>query len=487
MFHSLRSRMMIIIFVTFFVPVCICAFFLIAEMEHALYQEKQNKLFGVARILDEHLQGSYQDMLPQQADRQSMIEYLNRQLRDYTDEVASAYPGIGVGYYDRELDAIITYGPSDVYQDKVGLSIGAGHEGRQVMETGQPMVQKGDLVRGNVMNAMVPMIREGQVIGYIWANELAQDIENQIFSIERHIYGTIAVGLIIGIFFVMVIVDKLVRDIEKVKGGVLDLRKDLTHPVARPAGEIGEIAEAINCVVKDIAIRKQLEEKVMRAEQLAAIGEMAAGLAHEIRNPLMSIKGFAELIQEDDDGKFHNYVNVIIRESQKISRLTEKLMCLSKPIDVGSALVDVNLVLLEAIDVVENEARHKGIEIKSSLAHSMPEIFINQEQLGQIFINLLMNAMQAIKKDGKIMVASHITGQEVQISIEDNGCGIAPENIDKIFNPFFTTKETGTGLGLTVVYQLVEQWKGKIYVNSTIGKGSIFTIVLPVGGEADVC
>lgn len=487
MFRSLRSRMMMIIFVTFFVPVLICAFFLIAEMEHALYQEKQSKLFGIARILDEHLQGSYNDMLQHQEDRQSKIEYLNQQLRDYTDQVAAAYPGIGVGYYDRELDAIITYGPSENYQDKVGLSISASHEGRKVMETAQPMVQKGDLVRGNIMNAMIPIIRDNSVIGYIWANELTQDIENQMSSIERHIYGTIAVGLSVGIFFVIIIVDQLVNDIEKVKGGVLGLRKDLTHPIAKPAGEIGEIAEAINSVAKDLATQKQLEEKVMRAEQLAAIGEMAAGLAHEIRNPLMSIKGFAELIQEECDEKFHNYVSVIIRESQKISRLTEKLMCLSKPIDVDIALVDVNLVLLDAIDIIDNEARHKGIEIKSDLAHSMPEVFINQEQLEQVFINLLMNSMQAIQKNGKIIISSCTTGQKVKISIEDNGCGIAPENIDKIFNPFYTTKENGTGLGLTVVYQLVERWKGKIYVNSTVGKGSVFTIELPVGGENDVC
>lgn len=484
-FRSLRSRLMLIIFITFFVPVLICSFFLISEMENALYQEKQNKLFGIAHVMDKHLQGAYK--LPeQQGDRAGKINYLNEQLRDYTDKIAASYPGIGVGYYDKELDAIITYGPSEKYQDKVGLTISNNHEGRYVMETGQPMVQKGDLVRGNIMNAMIPIIRDNVVIGYIWANELTQDIENQINSIERHIYGTIVLGLIGGIFFVIGIVDRLLADIEKVKGGVLGLRQDLSHPIAKPTGEIGEIADAINLVVKDIATKKKLEEKVMRTEQLAAIGEMAAGMAHEIRNPLLSIKGFAELIQEECDERFRKYVNVIIREAQKISRLTEKLMDLAKPIDVDITLVDVNMVLLDAIDIIDNEARHKGIDVKSNLGHSMPDVLLNQEQLEQVFINLLMNAMQAIRENGEIMVSTKAVDQEIKVYIEDNGGGIAPEHIDKIFNPFFTTKETGTGLGLAVVYQLLEGWKGKIIVDSTVGKGTKFTILLPVGGEFDV-
>ena len=121
-----------------------------------------------------------------------------RKLAGYTDLVAQAYPGIGVGYYDRELDAIITYGPSKIYADKVGLPISASHEGRIVMNTGLPRIQEGDLVRGPIMNAMHPVVRNHQVIGYIWANELTVDIEAQLSSMLWQIAWTILACLIIG-------------------------------------------------------------------------------------------------------------------------------------------------------------------------------------------------------------------------------------------------------------------------------------------------
>jgi hypothetical protein len=173
---SLRSWLLILVIIVAGLPVLLSSYYIVNTVTRGMVEEKQQKLFGATKMLDYYLAGTYDDILKknnaQNADKATKIKILNQELRTYTNDVARAYPGIGVGYYCQELDAIITYGPSDIYDDKVGLPISTNHEGRIVMTTGVPRVQEGELVRGQIMNAMSPVIRNNVIIGYVWANEL---------------------------------------------------------------------------------------------------------------------------------------------------------------------------------------------------------------------------------------------------------------------------------------------------------------------------
>ena len=166
---SLRNRLFLLLFIVAGIPIVLSGYSIARTAVDAMVAEKQQKLFGAARMLDQHLTGTYVDILQrheaQNLSREAKISLLNSELAQFTDAVSQAYPGIGVGYYNRELDAIITYGPSNIYADKVGLPIGNSHEGRIVMATGVPRIQEGDLVRGQIMNAMHPLVRGQTVIG----------------------------------------------------------------------------------------------------------------------------------------------------------------------------------------------------------------------------------------------------------------------------------------------------------------------------------
>ena len=157
---SIRFRLIVILLFAVTVPILLTSYFMTGQAESALLSEKEAKLYGYARLLDRYLEGTYNDILAKydalEAERDVKIKVLNRALRDYTDEVASTHPGLGIGYYSKELDAILTYGPSDEYDHTVGQSIFPGHQGYTVMETGEEMVQIRDLVRGANMNCMVP-------------------------------------------------------------------------------------------------------------------------------------------------------------------------------------------------------------------------------------------------------------------------------------------------------------------------------------------
>ena len=489
--QSLRARLLLLIMLIVAVPVFMAGYFLTITAEKALLAEKESKLFGAAMILDKALVGNYQDILKKynltDGTKNEQVAALNHELTKITDQVASAYPGIGVGYYSKELDAILTYGPSETYGETVGVAIGESHEGRVVMDTGLPRVQEGFLVRGLIMNAMYPVIRDKQVIGYIWANEMTVDIRQQIGTMNKKIFFLVLAGLIIGILGVAHVVDKVVADVDRIKTGLRTIRGNFPHTLPLMPGEIGEIATAINDLVVDLTEKKKLEEQVQHAERLAATGEIAASLAHEIRNPLMAIKGFAQLLKETQDpAETEEYSDIIVKETDRMNRLIEQLLCLARPPSSVEVPVDVTAVLDNTLLLIESRARRSHIEVQRSFERKIPPVIADCENLKQVFLNLLINAMQAMDSGG-IMSTSVVYRPEeksIQIRIADTGLGIQPEVIQKLFDPFFTTKENGTGLGLSVAQRFVRNWGGEITVDSTVGTGSTFTITLPeAGGE----
>ena len=485
---TLKSRLFLLLFLVAGLPIVLAGFSIARTAVDAMVSEKQQKLFGAARMLDLYLVGTYDDILQrhqaQNASREEKIAILNRELAAYTDIVAQAYPGIGVGYYNRELDAIITYGPSKVYGDKVGLPISNSHEGRIVMGTGIPRVQEGDLVRGPIMNAMHPIIRDHRVIGYIWSNELTVAIQDQLDSILWQIAWALLAGLIIGSIGVIKVVGGLAADVESVTCGLRKIREDITCRIDPPHGEVGEIAMAINDMAQTLEQKQKLEERVQHADRLALIGEMAAGLAHEIRNPLMAIKGFAQLQDENTTLQEHReYNEIITREVDRMNHLIEQLLYFSRPsaADMQSP-VQVNDALKNTLMLVEMRSRFTNVVFEVDLAPVLPNVTANEEQLEQVFLNIIINALQAMDNNGLLRVATHFDPdlRQVRVAISDSGPGIAEENLGKLFDPFFTTKETGTGLGLSVAHHLMAVWGGSIAVESTLDSGSTFTLIFPL-------
>jgi two-component system sensor histidine kinase HydH len=490
--ETLRNRLLLLIILVAGIPFVFSGYLIARTSINAMVAEKQQKLFGAARMLDTQLAGSYEDILRRRgaetSDRQVKVEILNNELARFTDTVAQAYPGIGVGYYSLDLDAIITYGPSDIYADKVGLPISETHQGRIVMATGIPRVQEGDLVRGQIMNAMHPIVRDGRVIGYAWANELTANIIAQINAIIWQIAGAILLCLIIGGAGVALVINHLAADIEGINLGVRRIREDLSYRLDPPQGEVGEIASAINEMAQALAVKKELEAQVQRADRLSLIGEMTAGMAHEIRNPLMAIRGFAQLQGEDTTApEQKEYNEIIVREVDRMNQLIEQLLYFSRPTLARITYVNVNDVLKNTLMLVEMKAKVTRTIFQVDTEPELPRVRANEEQLEQVFLNILINAIQAMEKEGVIQIVSRLQPDplQVRVSITDSGSGISPENMDKLFDPFFTTKETGTGLGLSVANHIMEIWSGSISVESMVGKGSTFTLVFPVTGDED--
>ncbi|MFC1724820.1 PAS domain S-box protein [candidate division KSB1 bacterium] len=244
----------------------------------------------------------------------------------------------------------------------------------------------------------------------------------------------------------------------------------------------GKVDRAL-CLIEDTTKSVKLERQLIRTERLASVGIFASGIAHEINNPAFAILGMAEtIIEEKDLGKITEYAEKIRDNIIEISDIVKQLSRYTSPDSaMGVSFVNINDILNDAAKMIEKSKEASDIEFITEFK-DLPQIEANQLEMHQIFFNILSNSIDAIKDYGKIKIVTGTLNENLEIKISDTGDGIAPENIDKLFDPLFTTKDPGkgTGLGLNIVYRLVTKYKGTIDVKSSPGKGTTFVITLPI-------
>jgi signal transduction histidine kinase len=230
---------------------------------------------------------------------------------------------------------------------------------------------------------------------------------------------------------------------------------------------------------------EQAQYQLIRTEKLAALGQLAAGVAHEINNPLGTITIYAHILlksMEADDPRREDMA-LIISEANRTKGIVQGLLSFARETKLKPGETDVNELLEDTLGLLVNQSLFQNIKIKKGFTRDLPTIFADATQLKQVFLNIILNAAQAMEGKGDLAIATSLDKNHIRIRIRDTGPGIPPEQVGKLFDPFFTTKEKGTGLGLAISYGIIEKHSGKINVQTELGKGSTFTISLPVGDD----
>ncbi|MEO0233966.1 MAG: ATP-binding protein [candidate division WOR-3 bacterium] len=255
----------------------------------------------------------------------------------------------------------------------------------------------------------------------------------------------------------------------------LDEEKALINAIANHFGYVLERQK----IEKD---RNDLHNQLLHADRLATIGQLVAGVAHEINEPLASILGFAQLIKKSDiPEQVRSDNEKIIKSALHAREIIKKLMFFAKQMPPQKVEVDLNETIKETVYFLESHLIRSSIELNLKLSPDIPKVVADPSQLYQVIVNLTVNAIQAIKGNGILKIETFSDEDYVYFTIEDNGIGMDKETMDKIFIPFFTTKKDGTGLGLSVVHGIITNHNGKIDVESEPGKGTKFTVKLPYG------
>ncbi len=358
-----------------------------------------------------------------------------------------------------------------------------------------------------------------EIIGSVRVGISLARVNQQINGLKRAAFGLTFFVIIIGILVAFLLLRVIVRPIEKLVLGTQKIAKgDLSYRVeVKSKDEIGDLAFAFNEMAEELKksrdriedYSKTLEQKVeertkqlkeaqtqlIQSAKMVAVGQLSAGIAHEINNPLAGILGYSQFILNksrrtdfnfEDFRNCRDYLKHIERESQRCKKIVESLLSFSRRSTDAFQLLDVKSVMETTLSILKHPLELQNIKIETRyLSSEIPLIMGNANQLQQVFTNLIINAQHAMPEGGELKIDVEVTrGDEnkfLRIALQDTGCGISKENLEKIFDPFFTTKQNreSIGLGLSISYQIIQQHKGRILVESEVGKGSTFTLILP--------
>jgi PAS domain S-box-containing protein len=267
----------------------------------------------------------------------------------------------------------------------------------------------------------------------------------------------------------------------------------LTHLLISPVVDQSGTIVGYFGVHRDITEQRLLEHQLFQAQKMESIGTLAAGIAHEVGNPLTSISSLVQVVQRTSDDDFtKEKLELIKHQVTRISKIIRDLVDFSRPSTYEVQLTDINKSIRQAVDIVRVGKKSKSIHFDLQLDAALPSIHLVPDQVEQVLINILINAVDAVfevqqveQREGRVTVSSHADNEHVKVTIDDNGKGMSEEQVEKIFEPFFTTKGVGegTGLGLWVSYGIVKSFHGEIRVESRVGSGSSFIILLPLHSD----
>lgn len=417
-------------------------------------------------------------------------------LTQLTEAALAGYQGIEGGFYAAAGDSLIGYAYPTYQGTGKKTDVPAAEEetirrvARRAFKEGSVIIEQADAARDVILFYARPVLAGGRPEGALWLMHRLPGV--RAIAAPLYGWGLIALlALVAGIAaWSGLTVRRLSRGIENIETGLLAMEQDLRAEIGRQGGaELGRIAAAINRLGR--ALREQreredrLEADLRRVDKLAALGRLVAAVAHEVRNPLASIRLKVErsIKAIDDPQRLSQNFDIIQAEIDRLDHLVNRLLQLSKPIQLHLAPIDLNCFVADRLELYRARAESQRGEIifdPGPLAGPVP---VDQDRLGQVLDNIVTNALEALPPEGgRVRVSTAAMQgrpQRVALTLTDTGIGIPPSEINRLFEPFFTTKDNGTGLGLFLAAEIVHAHGGDITLESQPGTGTTVQVILP--------
>jgi two-component system NtrC family sensor kinase len=367
----------------------------------------------------------------------------------------------------------------------------------QVLVKGQRWIDRAYVVNNWYIAAYEPIkdIKD-EIIGILYVGILEEKFMDMRKKTIAVFLGITVVGMATALIVSTFLANSVLQPIKHLVFASQQLAKgNLEYEVKlKSKDEIGKLGETFNIMAsslkeRDERLKEYTQQQIMKSERLATLGQLAAGVAHEINNPLGAVLMYAHLSLEEMEAEDPRRKNLekAIGEATRCKDIVRGLLDFARQTEPKVEESDVNEILKRTLSLLENQALFQNVKITKALSPSLPKAMMDGSQIQQVFTNIILNAAEAIDGEGELTVATRMTpdGESIEIEFTDTGCGILQENLEKMFDPFFTTKEVGngTGLGLAVSYGIVARHKGTIDVKSKPGKGSTFVVRLPLKME----
>ncbi|MBA7611236.1 Adaptive-response sensory-kinase SasA [subsurface metagenome] len=362
----------------------------------------------------------------------------------------------------------------------------------QVLIEGNPWIGRAFVVNNWYITAYEPIRNiKDDIIGILYVGVLEEKFVDMRKRTLLTFLGITFAGILLAFAISNILANSITKPIRNLVSASLKLAKgDLSHRVeGMPEDAIGELGKAFNSMAdaieeRDEQLKEYVKKKIMKSERLAMIGQLAAGVAHEINNPLGSILIYSHLLLEDLEEKDTQRENLekIVNQATRCKEIVKGLLDFSRQTEPEMNQKDINKIVNEVLSLVERQVMFQNIKVTKKLSKSLPMVMLDEAQIQQVFMNIVLNAVEAIEGQGELIIETTSNGEFIETKFIDTGCGISEQNIEKLFEPFFSYKKKGhgIGLGLAISYGIIKKHNGEIIVKSEVGKGSSFTIRLPL-------
>ncbi|MEW6697969.1 MAG: ATP-binding protein [Bacillota bacterium] len=490
-FRSLKFEIIFIVAVLLLIPLMIMIFDIkfLSRTDDVLVQELENKLTRISERMRDEIQSQVTNELKENPELDVSFA-LRTSFERRAEPIVDINKGVRLGLYIVEQDKIFTEG----YLHKTRPPGGESPYDREkrifnetvdgikaVVAGGAPISKLGKTWDDRFLEYLVPIYVDTKLVAVVFAQERMHPVFAESAKARQVIQiFTIAI-FIFGVGATLFSLISWVRSVGHIKDGLIKLESNLNNQLPDMPGEMGQITRAINKMAASLTEKEQMAEELRRSEYLSALGRFVTDIAHELRSPVSIIQTTVELMepQARNQTEMRECLAMIQKQLDRHNHLTTELLNFGSPAQIKREVIDLRELVNSVTKPVKPLLQKNKIILKVAHSEELPLVKGDQEKLTQTFLNLIMNAVQAMPGGGTLSIKTFVKGDTLCVEIADTGKGIQQEDLKKIFNPFFTTKKGGSGLGLAISKKILESHGGTINVESLPEKGATFTICLP--------
>lgn len=489
--NSFRFQVVAIVSVLLLVPVMVMVFDIIflAKTDDVLVQDLETKLTRIVDRMSNQIQTQVTFQLKEDPERDLSIA-LVRSFEEVTEPIIDINKNVRLGLYIVKNEDIYTQGflhknsppgGESPYSRELRIYNETADGIKAVVAGGVPISKLGKTWDDRFLEYLVPIRVDSKIVAVVWAQERMHPVFAESAKARQVIIVLTMIILGFGIGATLLSVLSWVRKVGRIKDGLINLEKDLNNSLPEMAGEMGQITRAINRMAANLNEKEHMAEQLRRSEHLSELGRFVADIAHELRSPVSIIQTTVELMEPrvKNQTDLKECVDMIQKQLDRHSRLTTELLNFGSPIPVRMEPFDLRELTRTVVAQAEQLLRKSNVEIKIVNSNIIPYIKGDQEKLTQTFMNLIINAIQAMPSGGTLTIENFVRENTACVSFADTGEGIKPEFLSHIYQPFFSKKAGGSGLGLAISKKIVESHGGTIQVENLPQSGAKFTICFP--------
>ncbi|WP_003544474.1 ATP-binding protein [Desulfotomaculum nigrificans] len=423
------------------------------------------------------------------------VKILGDAFKTVAKPLADANPGVRLGLYYPKTHDIFVYGflhqyrplsPDEIKQRQKRIFNEASSGLTAVSATKEPLSRITGSLGDQTFEYLAPVIHNDELIAIAWADEQVHPVVSQSRRFSLIVRYLTLFGLIFGTATALYVIHNLASEVSLIKKGLIRMEEDFSVRLPQMPGEMGEVVQAINNMADSLKEKKRLEEELRRSERLAALGRLVTGVAHELRNPLGIVKATVQVMEGEYKKTvpgIEEYTKVICEQINRGNKVIQELLDFGRPSKPIVRPTDLNGLLDSVLTFTHPMLRQNKIDLNKELAPDLPLAAIDADRIKQVFVNLILNAIQAMPGGGKLTIKTLAENDKVKVCFSDTGGGINPDDLPRIFDPFYTTKDEGAGLGLSISYQIIHMHNGKIWVAETSPSGTTICISLPQSAQ----